>query len=149
MQQHAIRHSLRRAAAVSALGLVLGAGSAVAEQQEAQPQAQPSQTQQPQGTTQAPQPIGVIGFDTLDLDNNGTVSRQELQTTRRMSQNMDQQFNNIDRNQDGTIDPAEFARFEQATRPGMMPSEGQMPRGGAEQMRQGGQMQPPAQQQQQ
>lgn len=133
MQYRTVRYKLQLAAAVSTLGLILGAGNVAAEQHEAQ-----AQTQQQQGATQELQPVGIIGFEALDLDKNGTVTPQELQTVERISQQLSQQFESIDINKDSTIDQAEFAQFEQATRPGTLQGE-QMQNGG-------GQMQPTPQQ---
>lgn len=148
MQHRTVRHKLQLAAAVSTLGLILGAGNALAEQHEAQ-----AQTQQQQGAAQELQPIGVVGFEALDLDSNGTVTQQELETIERLSQQLRQQFDNADANKDGTIDQAEFAQFEQATRGGQMQQDGQMMqdsqmRGGG-QMHQDGQMMPQGGQMQQ
>lgn len=135
MQHHTVKPKLQLAAAVSTLGLILGAGDVAAEQHEAQ-----AQTQQQQGATQELQPVGIIGFEALDLDKNGTVTPQELATVERISQQLSQQFDNVDINKDSTIDQAEFAQFEQATRPGTLPQGEQMQDGG-------GQMQPPSPQQ--
>lgn len=135
MQQHTVKPKLRLAAAVSTLGLILGAGNVAAEQHEVQ-----AQTQQQQGATQELQPVGIIGFEALDLDKNGTVTPQELATVERISQQLRQQFDSVDINKDSTIDQAEFAQFEQATRPGAVPQGEQMQDGG-------GQMQQPSPQQ--
>ncbi len=113
MQHHTIRRKLPLAAAVSILGLILGAGSIAAEQQG-------TQAQQQQGAVQGLQPIGIIGFETLDLDKNGTVTLQEIQTVERITQQLSQQFKNVDVNNDSAIDQAEFARFEQAATPGIL-----------------------------
>lgn len=137
MQRHTVRRKLPVAAAVSALGLILGSGYVLAEQHEAQ-----AQTQQQQGATQELQPVGIVGFETLDLDKSGTVTLQELETVQSISQQLSQQFGNIDMNSDETIDQAEFAQFEQAARPGAMPQDEQMQDSGG-QMQQDDQMQQP------
>lgn len=47
----------------------------------------------------------------LDTDNNGTLSREEAKAVPGLSE----QWDTLDANKDGQLDPAEFAKFEVVT----------------------------------
>jgi hypothetical protein len=49
-----------------------------------------------------------VSLSALDTDKNGSVSRMEAEANR----NLYKQFPNLDKNANGALEPAEFARFE-------------------------------------
>lgn len=86
-----------------------GAGGAM-QRQLAQTQERQRQTTRQRLQTRQPR----VTVNTLDLDGDGAVTRQELLTTSRLVRRMNQQFNNIDADSSGAIERAEFAQFEQS-----------------------------------
>lgn len=83
-------------------------------------QDQAAAPQQEQPATGAP---GAASFSQLDTDGNGKISKSEAQAMPRLEQD----FQQADRNQDGSVDQSEFAQFETGGgNTGMAPS-GQAP----------------------
>lgn len=60
-------------------------------------------------------------FSQLDTDGNGSISQSEAQAMPQLEQN----FQQTDRNQDGSVDQSEFAQFEAGGAPAEQPPSGQ------------------------
>lgn len=66
---------------------------------------------------------GAPSFSQLDTDGDGSISRNEAQAMPQLEQN----FQQADRNQDGKVDQSEFAQFETGADTGMAPGGQQAP----------------------
>lgn len=108
--------SILAIAAAASLALLAGceqqptdeATAPEAQDQAAAPQEQPA-TGEP----------GAVSFSQLDTDGDGNISTSEAQAMPQLEQN----FQQADRNQDGMVDQSEFAQFETGGDAGMAPGD--------------------------
>lgn len=79
--------------------------------------------QQAEAPATAPETAQVASFSSLDQDGDGAITQEEAQGLPQLVEN----FTQVDRNQDGRVDEAEFAQFETQLETGTMPQPGAMP----------------------
>lgn len=86
-------------------GVLLAAGAlpALAQDTGSPPSVSPT------GTGSDPAPQRDVSLPALDTDRDGSISAKEAQAVPELAK----EFGELDRNGDGALEPAEFARFEQ------------------------------------